>query len=51
MHVPVDFLVAPEHPHASRFEHVGQRLLIEGNIGGEVHRMSDNNPSLEGLEP
>jgi hypothetical protein len=51
MHVPVDFLVAPEHPHAGRFERIGQRLLIEGNIGGDVHRMSDNHPALEGLEP
>ena len=51
MHVPVDFLVAPDHPHADRFERIGQRLLIEGNIGGDVHRMSDNHPDLEGLEP
>ena len=50
-HVPVDFLVAPDHPHADRFRHIGQQLLIEGTIGGDVHRMSDNHPALEGLDP
>ncbi len=50
-HVPVDFLVAPDHPHADRFRHIGQQLLIEGNIAGDVHRMSDNHPALEGLDP
>ena len=50
-HVPVDFLVAPDHPHADRFRHIGQQLLIEGTIAGDVHRMSDNHPALEGLDP
>ena len=50
-HVPVDFLVAPDHPHADRFRHMGQQLLIEGTIAGDVHRMSDNHPALEGLDP
>ncbi len=39
------------NPHADRFGHIGQQLLIEGNIAGDVHRMSDNHPALEGLDP
>ena len=50
-HVPVDFLVAPEHEHADRFRHIGQRLLIEASISGDVQRMNDNHPDLEGLDP
>ena len=49
-HVPVDFLVAPEHEHADRFSHIGQRLLIEAAIGGEVQRMSEHHPALEGID-
>ncbi len=49
-HIPVEFLVAPEHEHADRFRHVGQHLLIEANIGAEVHRMSDRHPALEGID-
>ncbi len=50
-HIPVDFLVAPEHEHADRFQHIGQRLLIEATIAGDVHRMHPNHPDLEGLDP
>jgi hypothetical protein len=49
-HVPVDFLVAPEHEHADRFRHIGQRLLIEANVAADVHRMNDNHPDLEGID-
>ena len=49
-HIPVEFLVAPEHEHADRFRHVGQHLLIEANIGADVHRMSDHHPALEGID-
>src|SRR5206468_5814425 len=28
-HIPVDFLVAPEHEHADRFLNIGQHLLVE----------------------
>jgi hypothetical protein len=50
-HIPVDFLVAPEHEHADRFQHIGQRLLIEATIAGDVHRMHPDHPDLEGLDP
>ncbi len=49
-HIPVDFLVAPEHEHADRFGHIGQRLLIEATIAGDVHRMHPDHPDLEGLD-
>ena len=49
-HIPVDFLVAPEHEHADRFQHIGQRLLIEATIAGDVHRMHPDHPDLEGLD-
>lgn len=50
-HIPVDFLVAPEHEHADRFQHIGQRLLIEATLAGDVHRMHPDHPDLEGLDP
>ena len=49
-HLPVDFLVAPAHEHADRFEHIGQRLLIEATITPETQRMNDNHPDLEGID-
>jgi len=49
-HLPVDFLVAPTHEHADRFEHIGQRLLIEATITPETQRMNDNHPDLEGID-
>ncbi len=49
-HIPVDFLVGPEHEHADRFRHVGQRLLVEATISGDVYRMSDDHPDLEGID-
>ncbi len=49
-HVPVDFLVAPEHEHADRFRHIGQRLLIEATIAADTQRMNSNHPDLEGID-
>ncbi len=49
-HIPVDFLVAPEHEHADRFQHIGQRLLIEAHIAPETQRMNDNHPDLAGID-
>jgi len=49
-HLPVDFLVAPGHEHADRFEHIGQRLLIEAAITPETQRMNDNHPDLLGID-
>jgi hypothetical protein len=49
-HIPVDFLVAPDHEHADRFRHVGQRLLVEANISGDVYRMNTDHPDLEGID-
>ena len=49
-HVPVEFLVAREHDHEDRFQHIGQRLLIEATIEAKVQRMGDHHPALDGIE-
>ena len=49
-HIPVDFLVAPEHEHADRFRHVGQHLLIEATIGADVYHLPADHPRLEGID-
>ncbi len=49
-HIPVDFLVAPDHEHADRFRHAGQCLLVEANISGDVYRMNAEHPDLEGID-
>ncbi len=49
-HIPVDFLVAPDHEHADRFRRAGQCLLVEANISGDVYRMNTDHPDLEGID-
>ena len=49
-HIPVDFLVAPDHEHADRFRHIGQHLLIEATIGAAVYHLHADHPALAGIE-
>jgi hypothetical protein len=49
-HIPVEFLVAPEHEHADRFRHIGQHLLIEATIGAEVFHLPADHPRLAGID-
>lgn len=46
----VDVLVRAEHEHASRFRHVGQRLLVEAEVCSQISVLGAAHPDLEGLD-